>query len=101
MRSSPIAGIPITGTAPGETNYAADVADQGDVNLAAHAAASISSKAFKFVRWSLDSVPQPRGQMSLQIVMADDRLAEATYRLAGDANGDCRVNVLDVILNRD
>jgi len=101
VRSSPIAGVHVTGTAPGETNYAADVADQANANLIAPAEVSISGSVFSFVRWSLDSVPQPRGQMSLQIAMAGDRLAEAAYRLAGDVNDDCQVNVLDLITIRN
>ena len=101
VRSSPAAGVHVTGTARGNTNYAADVADQANANLVAPAAASISGKAFTFVPWSLDSAPQPRGQMSLQIVMAADRAAEAIYRLDGDVNDDCQVNVLDLITIRN
>ena len=101
VRSSPIIGINISGNVPGKTNYAATLDHQQTVNLSAQDGVFVGTKMFLFVRWMIDGVPQPLRQTSIQITMDTDHVAEAVHNLVGDVNGDCKINVLDLILVRN
>ena len=99
--STPTNGIQVTGDKPGSTPYTATCEAQQVVNLSAPNSVTVAASDFIFERWLLDGAPQPLHQTSLQITMDTDHTAVAAYNLLGDVNGDCSVNVLDLILTRD
>jgi len=101
VQSSPAPGITISGDMPGTTNYTATCDDQQVVNLAAPATATVSGAEYGFLRWSLDGVDQEYGERNLQVLMDANHTAVSQWRLAGDVDGDCRVNVLDLITARN
>jgi len=101
VHSSPIPGMVITGTRPGTSPYTAACADQESVSLAAPAIATVSGLEYTFLRWELDGADQPYAEKNLQLTMDAPHTVTAKYRLAGDANADCRVNVLDLIVIRN
>ena len=101
--SEPLAGLDIMGDHPGNTPYCATGTDQQAVHLALDSPFNImdSGNSYNFVYWLIDGVPQPRGCTSVDILMDADRTATAVYNLFADANGDCAVNVLDLIFVRN
>jgi len=101
--SQALAGLDIMGDDPGNTPYCATRTDQEAVHLALDEPLSIVSddQLYNFVYWMIDGVPQPRGGTSVDIVMDADRTATAVYNMFADANGDCVVNVLDLIFVRN
>jgi len=100
VQSTPVPGISLTGTRPGTTSYTAACSDQEAVSLSAPTLATVSGVEYTFLRWTLDGVEQAYGDRNLQVTMDGPRTATAVYRLAGDVNGDCRVNILDLLTTR-
>ncbi|HUW30114.1 MAG TPA: SBBP repeat-containing protein [Planctomycetota bacterium] len=94
-------GITIIGTHPGTTPYTAACPDEESVSLSAPAVASVSGLEYSFLRWTLDGTDRTFGEKNLQLTMDAPHSVIAEYRLAGDANGDCRVNVLDLLTIRN
>ena len=101
VRSSPITGVNVLGDKTGKTDYAVEFEQQQSVTLSAQPGVVVGIRSFPFVWWTLDGVPQPLRQANLQLTMDTDHTAVAVYNLLGDVNGDCRVNVLDLILVRN
>jgi len=102
--SLPASGVDVTGDKPGTTPYAATCDDQQLVNLTAPTTLpGGSSRTYRFLYWIVGYEPQPYGERELQLIMDSDRTAVAIYdwRLPGDVNGDCVVNVLDMIFVRN
>jgi len=99
--SKPLNGVSIAGDRPGTTTYYA-ICDIGDpVSLTAPPAIEPCPVTLDFERWVIDGTPQPRGQLDASVVMNANHLLDARYRLFADANGDCKVNVLDLIAIRN
>jgi len=101
VESAPCVGVEIGGTAPGTTDYTVTRANQDIVVLAAPQKPCVNGHYTNFLYWVVDGGPQAEGQVSVQITMNADRTAEARYDLLGDVNGDCRVNILDLIFIRN
>ena len=101
VQSRPCVGAEIEGTAPGTTDYAETRANQDVVVLTAPPKPCVNGHYTNFLYWVVDGEPQAEGQVSVQITMNADRTAEARYDLLGDVNGDCRVNILDLIFIRN
>ena len=104
VNSSPIGGIVISGTQPGSTAYAAGVPDLMPVRLIAPYDTDCGGARYRFVRWIVDGIEQPPALDSASFGMAADRAAVAVYEkqpLPGDANRDCKVNILDLIFVRN
>jgi len=101
--SEALAGLDIMGDHPGNTPYCATGTDQEAVHLALDEPLNIihGGKSYNFLYWLIDGVPQPRGCTSVDILMDADHTATAVYNLFADANGDCHVNVLDLIFVRN
>jgi len=97
VKSAPISGLSITGSKPGTTDYTAFCDDQEVVNLTAPGSATAGNVEYDFVRWIVDGAEGPLNQADVQITMDADHTAEARYVLVGDVNGDCIVNILDMI----
>jgi len=93
--------VAIGGDKPGVTDYYV-LCDSGQaVTLTAPDPVASGSIEYAFAYWMLDGVQQPRRQASLQIMMDKDRAATTVYNLFGDVNGDCTVNVMDLIWVRN
>ena len=102
--SVPADGVAITGDKPGTTSYTATCDDQQVVTLTAPATVGGGSeKAHNFLYWTVDNAPRTYGETELQVTMESDHIAVAIYdwRLAGDNNGDCSVDILDMIFVRN
>ena len=101
VQSTPITGVWISGHMPGSTNYAATCHDQQLINLTAPAKVTAAGAEYFLLRWSLDGVDQPILQPSISVTMDAAHTVLSKWNLVGDANMDCRVNVLDLILVRN
>jgi len=101
--SEPFGGLDTMGDHPGNTPYCATGVDQEAVHLALDSPLNImhGANSYNFLYWLIDGLPQPRGCTSVDILMDADRTATAVYNLFADANGDCHVNVLDLIFIRN
>jgi len=101
--SEPFGGLDIIADDPGNTPYSASGTDQEAVHLALDWPFNMmhGGSSYNFLYWLIDGVPQPRGCTSVDILMDADRTATAVYNLFADANGDCAVNVLDLIFVRN
>jgi len=99
VRSAPVFGIPIEGTPPGITDYRSDSQPGRAVSLTAPESIAIGGTTYTFNRWYLNNLEMPSGQRTLQFTLEADTVALASYdwRLLGDVNGDCIVNILDLI----
>jgi len=101
VESTPISNVDITGDRPGITPFAAPCSSDQSVTLIAPVKQALDDNlTFRFVRWEVNGVSQHAGANSLHVDMGTDAIARATYRLAGDANGDCIVNILDLLVVR-
>ena len=56
---------------------------------------------FRFVRWKLDGADGQSREKHLQVTMNTPHAAIGIYRLVADMNGDCVVNILDLIIARN
>jgi hypothetical protein len=103
VRSTPVTGVRIRGHKPGMTDYSAICGNWQTVTLEAPAIATAEGYRYDFLRWVVDDVDQLQGRKTVQVTMNAEHTAQAVYLsngLYGDANGDCFVNVLDMILVR-
>ena len=101
VTSSPFSGAPIVGDVPGTTNYSAAFHAPRTITLTAQPGLFIGFRGYVFIRWLIDGQPQPLRQGTVQLTIERDTAAQAVYGLYGDANGDCCVNVLDLIFVRN
>jgi hypothetical protein len=76
--STPRTGFPITGTAPGETNYSSVVLDY---NLVTLKAVSSAAGGYAFIRWNRDGTNQTPGKNSLSFTITHDTTVTARYGL--------------------
>ena len=82
VESTPITGVEITGDRSGTTNYTAICNDQEVVNLTAPATTTAAGDIdCYFVRWVVDGVDQPDGQLNIQIIMQANHAAVAAYEI--------------------
>ena len=81
VRSVPVTGLAITGDHPGVTDYTVNCLDGLVVHLATASDAAIDTVRYRFLRWTLDGVPQPDGQTALTIVMNAEHAATAVYEI--------------------
>jgi len=79
VTSSPIAGVAITGDAPGTTDYTASIDDQQTIQLTAPPIARGGGSDYGFIRWTVDGADQPQAQTSISLTMDADRAAVAVY----------------------
>jgi len=99
--SSPVAGVAVAGTKPGTTAYAATCYDQQVIDLAVPAQVTLGGVDYSFIGWAVDGAGQPEGQTAIRVTMDADHAIASRWTVAGDANGDCEVNVLDLIAIRN
>ena len=101
--STPVAGVSISGGRPGTAKYTAACMDTEVVNLTAPATASIGGRNWFFEYWMIDGQPRSRYISIVSLTMDADHTAVAVYDYApaGDVDGNCKVNVLDLIQVRN
>ena len=79
VKSLPLGGAEISGSKPGKTNYTANCADGEIVSLSAPPTAIMDGVPCAFVRWSIDTKPQPDGQRNISVAMDANHAVEAKY----------------------
>jgi len=99
VQSFPIGGAAITGDASGTTPFTSGCTDGDSVQLSAPATIAVDGKAWYFAYWLIGTAAQTRYRRDVYIIVSDDTTATAVYdpTIRGDVNGDCKVNVLDLI----
>ena len=100
VSSTPVAAD-ITGDKPGHTPYTAVCSVGQVVNLTAPATSWKSDVEYSFIQWAVNGSNRAIRQLNLQVTMTSDSNVTAKWRLAGDANLDCAVNVLDSLAVRN
>jgi len=103
VRSHPLSSLSIMGDHPGNTPYAVGCEEGELVELALDEPLSIVSddQLYKFAYWVIDGVPKPHEATTVTVSIDGHHTATAVYNLFADANGDCAVNVLDLIFVRN
>ncbi len=92
---------------PGIAPYSANCGLHEVVALTAPESVSVGGKTYYFELWFVDNVSvlpsEGRPFNEVEVTMDDGRTAVAQYdwRLPGDYNDDCTVNVLDLIYVRN
>jgi len=105
--SAPIVDVAITGTRAGTTPYTADCDLHEAVTLTAPESVSAGGKTYYFEFWMVDNeavLPiEGRPFNEVEVTMDDEHtvLAQYGWRLPGDFNDDCTVNVLDLLYVRN
>ena len=101
VTSAPITGVAVTGSKPGTTDYTAACLPGESVSLSMPNRITVGGTECVFIRWVLDGVNQPPCRTELQFTVSGDHAASAVWTIRGDLNGDCRLNVLDLIAIRN
>lgn len=101
VQSTPVTGLTVTGDKPGTTDYTAICNNEEFVSLAALPMLLEGGKIYTLAFWLVDGRPQIPRQPDLQLTMDADHTALAVYDLLGDVNGDCTVNILDLLFVRN
>ncbi|HUW31109.1 MAG TPA: caspase family protein, partial [Planctomycetota bacterium] len=102
VTSTPITGVPVSGSKPGTTDYTASCQPGEPVNLSVpRRTTAVGGTEYVFVCWVLDGVNQPPLQADLQFTVSGDHTAASVWTIPGDLNGDCKANVLDLIIVRN
>ena len=105
--SSPMGGLGITGSAPGVTDYERLWRHGQTVSLRAPIAVEFGGVTYAFQQWMIDGKPSAYRMTTVQVQMDADHTATAVYDFPNpgavptDVNGDCVVNVLDLIQVRN
>jgi len=105
--SAPIVDVAITGTRAGSTPYTADCDLHEVVALTAPESVSVGGKTYYFEMWFVDNVSvlpsDERPFNEVEVTMGDGHtvLAQYDWRLPGDYDGNCKINVLDLIYVRN
>ena len=82
VRSTPVAGVRITGDPTGVTDFAILFTEPGQSRtLTAPPIALSGAVRYDFVRWEIDGQPQPSGQLSVQFTVGNSMAAIAVYEI--------------------
>jgi len=97
--SSPLPGVQMGGTHPGTATYTAQVGSGKMAELLAPPQVTAGIRKLQFAFWVIDNQPQPVLTPHVFVLVDRDCSAMAVYdwRLKGDVNEDCKVDVLDLI----
>ena len=79
VESTPITGVPITGTHPDTSLYTALAIEGSSISLTAPKLVSDGGTDYGFIRWTLNGTDHPEGQGTLAFSMGEDYTATATY----------------------
>jgi len=72
-----------------------------DVSLSAQLRLFRGTVPYNFAYWKINGIAQQPRKTDIQFRVEADTTVEAVYHMLGDANGDCVVNVLDLISIRN
>jgi hypothetical protein len=86
VQSLPIAGVSITGTQPGTTDYAVECLDGSSVSLTAPLSTKIGDTTYRLQCWRLNGADQPAGQTTLALNIAQNSTAIAVYHVVRSLN---------------
>jgi len=90
------------GLSDGSTPFTRTYDHGASVTLNAPALVQHDGSRFSFCWWTINEGKQPRLQHNLETSIIDDyTFAARYYMLRGDANGDCKVDILDLIFIRN
>jgi len=82
IRSTPITGVSIGGDAPGLTDFSKIFSEASQsVTLIAPSLALDAAVRYDFIRWEIDGVQQPAGQLSVQVTVDRSMTATAVYEI--------------------
>ena len=101
--SSPMGGLGITGSAAGVTDYQRLWRHGETVSLRAPIAVEFGGTTYAFQQWMIDEKPSAYRMTTVQVQMDGHHAAKAIYdfpnpsALPADVNGDCVVNILDLL----
>ena len=101
ITSTPITGVPVTGTVEGATNFTVDCSPGAEVTLACPPRLSVSDVAYEFLWWSIDGTRGQFRDTSATVTVDAFHAIVSVWRLVGDVNLDCVVNVIDLIAVRN
>jgi len=101
VSSSPYGGIYLSGTYGDTTPYTRVFFAPVDAVFSAQLRLFRGSDPYNFAYWTIGGVAQQPRQTDLHFRVEADIAIEAVYNILGDANGDCVVNVLDLIAIRN
>jgi len=101
VTSSPYNGVFLSGTHGGTTSYQLVFMAHENVLLSAQLRIFPGSVPCNFAYWKMNGIAQQPRQTDIQFRIEADTAVEAVYDILGDANGDCVVNVLDLITIRN
>ena len=100
VESKPCEDVLIAGDLLRRTSFSYMCNDGDVISISAPTTTLFINDEYRFIRWVLDGVVRPHGEETLSITVSEDHTAVAVYQLAGDSNGDCVVNLLDLITVR-
>ena len=101
VTSAPYSGIYLAGNHADMTPYERVFLAPQNVTFSAQLRLFRASVPYNFAYWKINGIPQQPRQTDIQFRVEADTAAEAVYNMLGDANGDCVVNVLDLITIRN
>jgi len=101
VSTSPILGIHIGGDLPGVSDYKTTRQAREIIAFSAPLSAASQGNFYRFDLWVLNGLPLRLRQHDVLVLMDQDINLLATYSLAGDVNGDCTVNIIDLIAIRN
>ena len=82
VQSSPVSGVPMTGTPAGTTDYTAQLEEGAAVSVTAPANFSTGGSDYDFARWTLDGLAQPDGQTIVSFNISQETTAVAVFQPA-------------------
>jgi len=101
VTSSPYSGIYLAGSPAGITPYERVFLAPQEASFSAQLRLFRGSVPYNFAYWKINGIVQQARQTDIQLRVEADTSVEAIYHMLGDANGDCVVNVLDLISIRN
>ncbi|HUW34007.1 MAG TPA: dockerin type I domain-containing protein, partial [Planctomycetota bacterium] len=101
VTSSPYSGIYLAGSHGDMTPFERVFLAPQNVTLSAQLRLFRGAIPYNFAYWKINGLAQQPRQTDIQLRVEADTAVEAIYHMLGDANGDCVVNVLDLIFIRN
>ena len=87
VRSTPIAGVAVSGDNKGVTDYMTLCTSEQQVSLTAPKSQAADGKRYDFVRWVVDGQHNPDGLTWIRIRMDMEHIVTAVYQARTPANG--------------
>ncbi|HUU97660.1 MAG TPA: dockerin type I domain-containing protein, partial [Phycisphaerae bacterium] len=101
VTSAPYSGIYLSGSPADTTPYERIFMTPQNVALTAQLRIFRGTVPYNFAYWKINGIAQQARLTDIQFRVDADTPVQAVYNILGDANGDCVVNVLDLITIRN